>query len=94
MIKDSIKLLTDWETNPQLSSYTKEKYRILEEEFLRKRYNKQDYNLKPNTFERNFSYLLFKDTCYKIEGEGDGFYIVVRNGETSKINKDEVQKIF
>jgi hypothetical protein len=87
--KESSNLITSWETDPKMSEFQREKSRIIEEEYLRERFKKQEYNLEKNkdTYgDRKF--VLYHGSLYEIIYETkDCFVIVSPNGKMATIER-------
>ncbi len=85
--KKSENLITNWETNPSMPEFQREKSRAIEEEYLRERYNKQEYNLPINK-RSDKRYIMIGNSVYEILGEDGVYYSILIDGEKTWIRKD------
>ena len=90
--KQSSNLITNWETDPKMSELQREKSRMIEEEYLRERYKKQEYNLeKTKETYGNRKFVLFHGSLYEIIYEAEDCLIIVKpNGKMATIEKKYV----
>lgn len=90
--KESSNLITSWETDPKMSEFQREKSRIIEEEYLRERFKKQEYNLEKNkdTYgDRKF--ILYHGELFEIVQETSDCYIIAKqSGKVTSVGKEYV----
>jgi len=85
----SSNLITDWETNEKMSAYQREKSRTIEEDYLRKRYNKQE-QIEPNVKNNNIKTFIYEGSVYIVTEETEVNLTGKRGNEIITILKGSV----
>jgi hypothetical protein len=94
-----MKLITDWETNDKLSLKQRERYRQVEEGYLRERFSKREKVFNWDMKLESSIYLIYKDTLYKLknelnytENDEDNYYLFTRGNHHLIIPKINIIK--
>lgn len=82
--------VTDWETNEKLSLGQREKYRHIEDAYLRERFPKKEKTVNYTMHLDKAQYIMIDETLYKVVKEKEDCYVCTRGSSVISVAKESV----